>query len=186
MATIGYGVVMVLAAWLAGPTRVATATRRAVAPYWRSPVIAYSGLAVVFLILLWWAPTPAWRNAAMVLILLVLLAVGVEALRRQIIREFPDATREAANRRYRERWDNFVAGTRRRGGSLYAGASRTAQSATTALASTRDAATERLSSPQNPEDARLQQLERLAQLREAGILSDEELRAEKERILNPA
>jgi len=121
-----------------------------------------------------------------VLILLVLLAVGVEALRRQIIREFPDATREDANRRYRERWDNFVAGTRRRGGSLYAGASRTAQSATTALASTRDAATERLSSPQNPEDARLQQLERLAQLREAGILSDEELRAEKERILNPA
>jgi len=186
VATIGYGVVMVLAAWLAGPTRVATATRRAVAPYWRSPVIAYSGLAVVFLILLWWAPTPAWRNAAMVLILLVLLAVGVEALRRQIIREFPDATREDANRRYRERWDNFVAGTRRRGGSLYAGASRTAQSATTALASTRDAATERLSSPQTPEDARLQQLERLAQLREAGILSDEELRAEKERILNPA
>jgi len=61
VATIGYGVVMVLAAWLAGPTRVATATRRAVAPYWRSPVIAYSGLAVVFLILLWWAPTPAWR-----------------------------------------------------------------------------------------------------------------------------
>ena len=94
-------------------SRVATATRRAVAPYWRSPVIAYSGLAIVVAILLWWAPTPAWRNAAMVLILVGLLIAGVEALRRQIIREFPDATREDANRRYRERWDNFVAGTRR-------------------------------------------------------------------------
>ncbi len=69
VATIGYGIVMVAAAWLAGPTRIATATRRAVAPFWRSPAIAYSGLAIVVLILLWWAPTPAWRNAAMVLIL---------------------------------------------------------------------------------------------------------------------
>src|SRR3954447_5486262 len=185
VATIGYGIVMVAAAWLAGPTRIATATRRAVAPYWRSPAIAYPGLAVVVLLLLWWAPTPAWRNVAMVLILVALLAVGVEALRRQIIREFPDATREEATRRYRERWDNLVAGSRRRGGSLRAGASRTAQSATTAIASTRDAASERFSSPQDASDPRLQQLERLAQLRESGILSDEELRAEKERILNP-
>jgi len=185
VATIGYGIVMVAAAWLAGPTRIATATRRAVAPYWRSPAIAYPGLAVVVLLLLWWAPTPAWRNVAMVLILVALLAVGVEALRRQIIREFPDATREEATRRYRERWDNLVAGSRRRGGSLRAGASRTAQSATTAIASTRDAASERFSSPQDASDTRLQQLERLAQLRESGILSDEELRAEKERILNP-
>ena len=98
----------------------------------------------------------------------------------------PDATREDANRRYRERWDNFIAGSRRRGESLRAGASRAGQSATGALASTRDAASERFSTPQSAEDARLQQLERLAQLREAGILSEEELKAEKDRILNPA
>ncbi len=188
VATIGYGVVMVAAAWLAGPTRVATATRRAVAPYWRSPAIAYSGLAIVVAILLWWAPTPAWRNVAMILILIALLAVGVEALRRQIIREFPDATREAASRRYHERWAAFVASSRRRGETVRATASRTTQSATTALASSRDAAAARLSAPgpADAEDARLQQLERLAQLRQAGVLDDDELKAEKERILHSA
>jgi len=188
VATIGYGIVMVLSAWLAGPTRAATAVRRTLAPYWREPVIAYSGLAVVVLILLWWAPTPAWRNVPMVLILVGLLIAGTEALRRQMIREFPDASRDAANRRLHDRWDNFVAGSRRRGGSLRAGASRTAQSATTAIANTRDAASARVSGPApvSPEDARLQQLERLASLRQAGILSDDELAAEKERILNPA
>jgi hypothetical protein len=186
-ATIIYGVVMVVAAWLAGPTRVATAVRRAVAPYWREPLIAYSVLAVVVAILLWWAPTPAWRNVAMVLILVGLLIAGVEALRRQIIREFPDANRDDANRRLHERWDSFVAGTRRRGESLRSGASRTAQSAGTAFVNTRDAATARMSgSPTvDAEDARLRQLERLAELRQAGILDDDELRAEKERILNP-
>ena len=39
--------------------------------------------------------------------------------------------------------------------------------------------------PASPEDARLAQLERLAQLRAAGVLDDAELRAEKERILQP-
>jgi hypothetical protein len=182
VATIGYGIVMVLAAWLGGPTRPATAVRRAIAPYWRSPVIAYCTLAVLVALLIWWAPTPAWRNVAMVLILVGLLIAGTEALRRQVIREFPDATREEAAQRNRERWERVVASTRRGGEAMRGAASRTAQSATTTFSATKEAAAARFASS-DAEDARLAQLERLVQLREAGILDEEELRAEKARIL---
>jgi hypothetical protein len=175
-ATIVYGVVIVFAAWLAGPTRWAVSVRRVIAPYWREPLIAYSVLALVVAVLIWWAPTPAWRNVPMLLILVGLLTAGTEALRRQVIREFPAATREDAAGRYRERWAVFVASSRRRGDSLRAAGSRAAQSASGTVTAT----TARFTSA---EDARLEQLERLAQLRQAGILDDEELRAEKARIL---
>jgi len=69
---------------------------------------------------------------------------------------------------------------RRRGGALRASASRTVHSASGTIATSRDAATARFVSP---EDTRLAQLERLAALRSAGILDDDELRVEKERIL---
>src|SRR5919197_3519245 len=61
-ASIAYGVVMVLAAWLGGPMRPAVAVRRTIAPYYRSPAIAYSVTVVLVAVLIWWAPTPAWRN----------------------------------------------------------------------------------------------------------------------------
>jgi hypothetical protein len=185
-ASIIYGVVIVVAAWLAGPMAAATAVRRTIAPYWREPVVAYSVLVLVVAIMVWWAPTPAWRNGPMLLILVGLLIAGVEALRRQVIREFPDATREGAKQRYRERWASFTAASRRRGEALGAAASRTAQSASSAIASRRDATVSQYQAPASPQDARLEQLERLAQLRAAGILDDEELRAEKDRILTRA
>jgi hypothetical protein len=176
-ATIVYGVVMVFAAWLGGPTRWAVSVRRLIAPYWREPAIAYSVLALVVVLLIWWAPTPAWRNVPLLLILVGLLIAGTEALRRQVIREFPAATREDAKGRYRERWAVFVASSRRRGESLRTAGSRAAQSATGAVTST----AARFGAQ---EDTRLQQLERLAQLRQAGILDDDELKAEKARILS--
>jgi hypothetical protein len=181
VAAIVYGAVMVVGAWLAGPTTWARAVRASIAPYLREPAIAYSALAVAVIALVWWAPTPAWRNVAMVLILVGLLALGVEALRRQVIREFPEATRAEAMQRHRERWASVVAASRRRGGALRDSASRTAQSASERVAASRAAATARFSAAQ---DTRLDQLERLVKLREAGILDEEELRAEKARILN--
>ncbi|HET8758784.1 MAG TPA: SHOCT domain-containing protein [Solirubrobacteraceae bacterium] len=184
-AAIIYGVVMVAAAWLAGPMAAATAVRRSLAPYLREPGFAYSGLAIVVAIMVWWAPTPAWRNGPMLLILVGLLIAGVEGLRRQVIREFPDATRDAAKRRYRERWANFAAASRRRGEAIGAAASRTAHSASSALATRREPTVTQYTSEVSPEEARLEQLERLAQLRAAGILDDAELRAEKARILQP-
>jgi hypothetical protein len=182
VASVVYGIVMVLAAVLAGPTRPATAARRAITPYLRSPVIAYSALAVVVALLVWWAPTPAWRNVPMLLILIGLLIAGVEALRRQCIREFPEATREDAAQRNRARWDRLVASTRRGGDAVRGAATRTAQSATTTFSATKEAAAARFTTSET-QDTRLAQLERLGQLRQAGILDDEELKAEKARIL---
>ena len=180
-ATIAYGVIMIVAAWLAGPTRPATAVRRVIAPYLREPAIAYGVLVVAVAGLVWWAPTPAWRNAILAGILIALLAAGVEALRRQVIREFPDATRAEAVRRRRERFQALRDAGRERAAAVRGWTSDRAASASGAVtAATRDALASRTPSA---EDERLARLERLAKLRESGILDDAEFRAEKQRIL---
>jgi Short C-terminal domain len=101
-ATILYGIVVVFAAWLAGPTAWATSTRRALAPFLREPRYAYGALALIVLLLVWWGPTPAFRKPVLALILIGLMALGVEVLRRRTAREFPNANREDTMRRWRE------------------------------------------------------------------------------------
>ena len=103
-AAILYGIVVFFAAWLAGPTAWATSTRRALAPFLREPRFAYGGLALIVLLLLAWGPTPALRKALPALILVALLALGVETLRRRTAREFPNASRDEAMRSLRGRW----------------------------------------------------------------------------------
>jgi hypothetical protein len=82
---------------LAGPGRHEVAVRRFLAPYLREqPVVVYAVLAFIFLIWLTFLPTV--NNVGQVLIILVLagLAVlGVEILRRQAAREFPNASTKA-------------------------------------------------------------------------------------------
>lgn len=91
-AAIGYGAVMVLGAWLAGPTKWAVGVRRALAPYLAQPGLAYGVFAVVvFVVIVWWSPTPATRNPVTALLLAALLAAGFEALRRRTAGEFPAA-----------------------------------------------------------------------------------------------
>ena len=114
-ATLIYGVVIVFAAWLAGPTAWAVGTRRGLAPYLREPRYAWGAFAVIVLVLLAWAPTPAFRLVIPALILIGLLAAGVEALRRQTMREFPDADHRESNERVRS-WFSGV-GRRARGGA---------------------------------------------------------------------
>ena len=87
---IVYGIVIVLAAWLAGPTRWATSIRRALTPYLRQPAYAYGGLAVLLLLLFWWDPVVATHRLVPSLLLIAFAALGTEMLRRQVIREFPD------------------------------------------------------------------------------------------------
>ncbi len=112
-ATIFYGSLMLVAAWLAGPSQPATAVRRAVAPYAGRPVVAYTALAAFVGLLLWWAPTPALRNPVTALILIALLVAGAEALRRQIVREHPGADLGEAIGRVRERAAGVAAWARR-------------------------------------------------------------------------
>ena len=79
---------------LAGPGRHEVAVRRFLAPYLRErPVVVYAVLAFIFL--LWLTLLPTINNLGQVLVVLVLAGlavVGVEILRRQTAREFPDAS----------------------------------------------------------------------------------------------
>jgi hypothetical protein len=90
-AAIGYGIAMIVAAWLGGPTAAAVTTRRSLAPYARRPAVAYGVLAAFVLVLLWWGPTPATRNPALAFVLILLLVAATEVFRREIAREHPDA-----------------------------------------------------------------------------------------------
>jgi hypothetical protein len=55
--------------------------------------LTYGLAAVVFLLLLWWGPTVAFRDPISLVVIAMLMAVGTESLRRQVAREFPDAHR---------------------------------------------------------------------------------------------
>ena len=106
VAAVAYGAVIVIAAWLAGSTRPALATRRALAPELRDrPGAVYAGVGFLYLLVLLWGPTPATRAAWGIIPIALLLALGVEALRRQTAREFPDADRADSFRWIRDRLD---------------------------------------------------------------------------------
>ena len=100
-ATLLYGIVVVFAAWLAGPTAWATSTRRGLAPFLREPRFVRRARPDLHLLVAW-GPTPAFRNPVLALILIALMAFGVEALRRHTAREFPNANREDTMRGWRE------------------------------------------------------------------------------------
>ena len=91
------GVGFIAGGMLAGPGRHEVRVRRFLAPYLRdNPVVVYAVLAVVFLV--WLTFLPTINNFGQVLVILALAAlavVGVEILRRQTAREFPDATTAA-------------------------------------------------------------------------------------------
>jgi hypothetical protein len=91
-AAILYGLVLVLAGLLAGPTRAAVASRRLIAPVLnRQPAIAAVVVGTVYLLLVLWGPTHALRKWWGILFFAALLALGIFALRRQTLAEFPDA-----------------------------------------------------------------------------------------------
>jgi hypothetical protein len=90
-AGIFVGLVTVLAMWFSGPGRRATAGRRWLAPAFRDhPVIVHGTLAVVLLLFLAWEPAGTPRRFLAVVILVILAFVGLEILRRQTVRDFPN------------------------------------------------------------------------------------------------
>ncbi len=147
---------LLLGTWFAGPGRRATSTRHALTPYLRDPGVAYGVYALVLIVLLIWAPVPAARDPVMILIIGVLGAIGIEALRRIVLREFPDVVERDL-------------GTRLVGASKHAYASVRHPSAPAAP-------------PQTAGD-RYAALDRLAALHERGTLDDKEFAAEKAALL---
>ena len=95
IATVAYGLVVVAGAVLAGPTRWATSLRRHMAPTLNdAQAIAWGALAGLVVLLAAWGPTHALRTWWGVLLFAGLLAVGLTALRRQTLKEFPTESGE--------------------------------------------------------------------------------------------
>jgi hypothetical protein len=151
-----YGVFFIIAAWLASPHPSSVGARRALTPVLRDyPVAVMSVLGVFGLIWLLDA-VGSTRVVLLRLGLIALAGVGIYQLRRRSIAEFPDATMVDLPERLRTRMREMRAKREHRG----AGA------------------------PQpEPEDRKLERLERLATLHDRGALNDEEFEAEKAALL---
>jgi hypothetical protein len=159
IAMFAYGVVFVVAAWVAGSTRPALALRRELAPALRFHLASvYGAAALLYLLLVAWGPTAAFRKPLGVILFAALVVLGIELLRRQVAREHPDVERGESGARMRER----LAGA----SSKLSGRSKPAAAAP------------------DPAAERLKDLEALAALHDRGVLSDEEFNSEKVLILN--
>jgi hypothetical protein len=159
VAMIAYGVLIVVGAWLAGKTAPARELRRNLTPILERRAWGYPALLVIVLLVFWWSPTEGTSRLIPSLVLIALFVVGFEALRRQATRDFPDETAEKALARWKERIESARQRLRRR--------REAPEKAQEAVAT----------------DVRLEALERLARLRDSGVLDGEEFSREKERIL---
>jgi len=102
-ATVFYGIVILIGAWLAAPAGLGRSARRELAPVLASRGTAYGALAVLLLLLFWWAPTPGFERLVPSILIILLLIVGLEVLRQNAIRDFPDETWDVGMERWRRR-----------------------------------------------------------------------------------
>jgi hypothetical protein len=172
------GVLLGVAGWLASPTGSARASRRAIAPALREYVgWVYAGLAIVVGIYFLSAPTQGLRSFLTTLIIAAMAATGIHELRKQTIEEFPDESYEEVFGRTRDKVVDAVKGANlgERASKLRLPEVRRAEGGNGGEAPTK---------AMDGEDARLARLERLGELREKGVLTDEEFAAEKARLLD--
>ena len=153
--SIVVGIPFIAASWVAGPSKWATGVRRALAgPMAERAAYVWYAVAAILLLLIVWEPIRAFRNPFGLLLIIALVVAGVELLRRQIAREYPDAQAPDV-----EEWArNSAERLRVAAGRLRRGA--------------------RARVPTS-EPSRVEQLERLAALHERGALTDEEFAEEK-------
>ena len=85
---IAYGAIVILAAWLAGPSRPAVSLRQRLAPSLRDrPGLVYAIVGGLYLLVVAWGPTPAFRQPWSILVFAALTGLGVEAFRRLTVAE---------------------------------------------------------------------------------------------------
>jgi hypothetical protein len=168
------GVLFGVAGWLASPSGSARSTRRVLAPVLgRHAAYVYAGLAVLVGIYFLSAPTQNLRSFLTTLVIAGLAAFGIHELRKQTAEEFPDAD-----------YDDVFGPTKERVVGAVKEANLGERASKLRLPEMRKPTSEsRSTTPADDDDARLARLERLANLHEKGILTDEELAAEKARIL---
>jgi len=110
---IFYGIVLVIAAWLSGATRPATAIRRWLAPEFadRNGYVI-GGAVLLYLLLILWGPTPALQQWWGILAGAALFAFGYWALRRETLAEFPDAAGTTQSIDLRASWSKLRGGSK--------------------------------------------------------------------------
>jgi Short C-terminal domain len=86
------GLLVLLAAWIAGPAGRAVAVRRTLAPFLRQRRYAYGAVAVVVVALLLTGRVRDFATLLGELVIVGLVAAWIEWMRRQTQVEFPDAT----------------------------------------------------------------------------------------------
>jgi hypothetical protein len=177
------------AGWLASPTGGARTTRRYMAPALQLHIAyVYTGLAILVCFYFLTGPTQGLRTFLTTLIIAGMAAFGIHELRKQTEDEFPGATYGDVFGRTRDKVVSAVKDAnipervgeqasklrlpevRRPSGGEGAGETGGSEAPTTAM-------------PVDAEDARLQRLEKLGELRDKGILTDEEFAAEKAKLL---
>jgi hypothetical protein len=189
------GFLFAAAGWLASPTPGARNTRRYIAPTLHLHVAyVYTGLAILVCLYFLSGPSQGLRAFLTTLIVAAMAAFGVHELRKQTEEEFPDASYGAVFGRTRDKVVSAVKDANiservgeqasklrlpevRRPGNGEPGAPASGAEAPTATMPAPAPA------PADAEDARLQRLEKLGELRDKGILTEEEFAAEKARLL---
>jgi hypothetical protein len=159
-----YGILFVIASYLASPQNGAVSIRQALAPTLRErPGIVWSLFAAVALLVLIIWPPNGTRQLVLTLLLFALAGAGIQKLSRTTRREFPDAKRGdwVGDMRLRARRASKEAG-RRMGSAIR----------------------ELSSDDKHPDDAKLDRLEKLGELKKKGVLTAAEFREEKKRILS--
>ena len=163
------GLLFVLAAWLAGPSRRALTARGWLAPALQNRVWAYSALTVLGLVFLFTAEIVDFTRILVVTLLVALGATWIEVTRRQTLREFPDAQGTAF---FADTWQRASAWARKQW--------ETAQQPATAPPPPPIAPAAPAAPPATDVAARLTAL---AELHAAGALTDEEFASAKVRVL---
>jgi Short C-terminal domain len=192
------GALFAAAGWLSSPTGSARGTRRVLAPALsRYLPYCYGGLAVILGIYLLSASGVGLRSFLTVVVIGIMAAFGLHELSKQTTEEFPDLT-----------FADVLAPTRRRIATAVSDANLGERASKLKMpevrrpsgggvgipdvrrpAAGRGPGGRRGAAPETPaevmreEDARLSSLERLATLREKGVLTDEEFATEKARLL---
>jgi len=149
------GILLVAAAWFAGPARPARASRQAIAPFLREQTVATFGIVGGLLILLFiWDPIPATGKPIGILVFIVLALLGTYLLIQQTAVEFPEARSGTATHSIRTRVASMRQ-SRQSGGS---------------------------SAPSGPTTA--DQLKQLADLRDSGAITADEYQSAKAQLLS--
>jgi Short C-terminal domain len=172
---IVFGVLLGIAGWLGSPTGSARSSRRFMAPVLRDHVVyAYTALAIVVCIYFLSASVQNLRSFLTTLVIAGFAAFGIHELRRQSEEEFPDA-----------QFSEFFGGAKERVTDAVKSANLGERASKLRLPEMRKpgGADKAAEVQAGGEDNRLHRLERIAELHEKGVLTDEEFAAEKARVL---